>query len=456
MGDGLEQYEGDAIGFFSEVLKSEPYDKQVEILDAVSQRRRVSVVGCNGSGKDWTAGRIVLWWMHTRSPSKAVVTGPTTRQVNDIVWSELRRAHQDAGGALDGRLFRRSRYEVDGHGFAIGFATNSPYNLQGFHSPNLLAVVTEAHAVGDDDMDAVLRLNPALLLLTGNPFTVSGTFFDSHHGQRHRYGTVRITAFETPNLVKGQVAVPGLITPEDVEERRQDWGEDSDSYRGSVLAEFPERLDNTFVSAKDARAAVERSLRPCPPVVVACDVARFGSSKTVAVHRAGQVARIVHRTQGRDTMQTANFLKRYVEDNRVDFLLVDEPGVGAGVIDRLREMGVPGARLFAFNGGGKADAPDKFANRSTECWTRMALAYERGDIDTDNDDALIAQVVSRKYLYTSDGRTRIEGKEKLRHSPDEADALAMTYADAQDREDASYHVHADCRTGLAEGEFYEA
>ena len=58
----------------------------------------------------------------------------------------------------------------------------------------------------------------------------------------------------------------------------------------------------------------------------------------------------------------------------------------------------------------------------------MALAYERGDIDTDNDDALIAQVVSRKYLYTSDGRTRIEGKEKLRHSPDEADALAMTYA----------------------------
>ena len=195
-------------------------------------------------------------------------------------------------------------------------------------------------------MDAVLRLNPALLLLTGNPFTVSGTFFDSHHGQRHRYGTVRITAFETPNLVKGQAAVPGLITPEDVEERRQDWGEDSDSYRGSVLAEFPERLDNTFVSAKDARAAVERSRRPRPPVVVACDVARFGSSKTVAVHRAGQVARIVHRTQGRDTMQTANFLKRYVEDNRVDFLLVDEPGVGAGVIDRLREMGVAGREAF--------------------------------------------------------------------------------------------------------------
>ena len=428
MGNGLEEFENDAAGFFEKVLKASPYDKQTEILNAVSRRRRVSVVGCNGSGKDWTAGRIVLWWMHTRNPSKAVVTGPTTRHVSDIVWSELRRGFQDAGGGLDGRLFRRSRYEVDGRGFAIGFATNSPYNLQGFHSPNLLAVVTEAHAVGVDDMDAVLRLNPALLLLTGNPFTVSGTFFDSHHGQGHRYGTVRIAAFDTPNLVEGRVAVPGLITGEDVNERGQDWGKDSDLYKGSILAEFPDRLDNTFVSMKDARDAAARSLRPYPPVVVACDVARFGSSKTVAVHRAGQVVRIVHRTQGRDTMQTANFLKRYVEDNRVDFLLVDEPGVGAGVIDRLREMGVPGARLFPFNGGRKADAPDKFVNRSTECWTRMALAYEKGDLDTDNDDALIAQVVSRKYQLTNEGRTRIESKAKVRVSPDEADALAMTYA----------------------------
>ena len=271
-----------------------------------------------------------------------------------------------------------SRYEAEGQGFAIGFSTNSPYNLQGFHSPNLLAVVTEAHAMDDDDMDAVLRLNPALLLLTGNSFTVSGTFFDSHHEQRHRYGTVRITAFETPNVVEGKVKVPGLITREDVDERRQDWNEESDRYKGSVLAEFPERLDDTFVSSKDARDAVTRSLRQRGPVIVACDVARYGSSKTVAVRREGPVARIVHRTQGRDTMQTANFLRRYLLENTVDYLLVDEPGVGAGVLDRLREMGVPGAKLFAFHGGKKADAPDMFVNRTTECWDADGAGVREG------------------------------------------------------------------------------
>ena len=58
----------------------------------------------------------------------------------------------------------------------------------------------------------------------------------------------------------------------------------------------------------------------------------------------------------------------------------------------------------------------------------MALAYEKGEIDTENDDALIAQVISRKYMYVADGRTRIVSKERVRVSPDEGDALAMTYA----------------------------
>ena len=88
--------------------------------------RRVSVVGCNGSGKDWAAGRAVLWWLHTRTPAKAIVTGPTSRQVDEIVWNEIRSAHIAANGKLGGRMFRTSRYELDEQSFALGFATNSP------------------------------------------------------------------------------------------------------------------------------------------------------------------------------------------------------------------------------------------------------------------------------------------------------------------------------------------
>ena len=139
--ENYEKYQ-DPVRFVREVLGEEPYDKQEEILRAVASSRRVSVVGCNGSGKDWAAARVVLWWMHSRAPAKAIVTGPTARQVDEIVWNEMRYAYGKAADRLGGQMFRTSKYEIDDQSFALGFTSNSPYNIQGFHSPNLLVVMT--------------------------------------------------------------------------------------------------------------------------------------------------------------------------------------------------------------------------------------------------------------------------------------------------------------------------
>ncbi len=114
------------VSFVEEVLGEKPYDKQVEILRAVPRRRRVSVVGCNGSGKDWAAARVVLWWMHARHPAKAIVTGPTSRQVDDIVWNEIRSAYGRAPDRFPGKMFRTPRYQLDEQSFALGFTTDSP------------------------------------------------------------------------------------------------------------------------------------------------------------------------------------------------------------------------------------------------------------------------------------------------------------------------------------------
>ncbi len=224
MSERAHTHRDDPVGFVREVLAQAgtPYAKQAEILQAAAVSRRVSVVGCNGSGKDWAAARVVLWWIETRKRAKAVVTGPTQRQVEEVVWREMRTAYASADPPLQGQMYT-SRYVVDDDRFALGFATDHPYNLQGFHSPNLLVVVTEAHAVGQEHMDALKRLNPKRLLLTGNPLTLSGEFYDSHHRRAALYSRVAISAFETPNLQEGRDdAVPGMLTPEDVEERRRD------------------------------------------------------------------------------------------------------------------------------------------------------------------------------------------------------------------------------------------
>jgi phage terminase large subunit len=394
----------------------------------MSRSRRVSVVGCNGSGKDWAAARVVLWWMNTREPAKAIVTGPTSRQVDDIVWNEIRFAYAEAQDRLAGKMFRTSRYSIDEQSFALGFATNSPYNLQGFHSPNLLVVVTEAHAVDQDDMDAIRRLNPQRVLMTGNPFTRAGVFYDSHHSRRELYKTVQISAFDTPNVKARRVVVPGMITRHDIADRKEEWGEESAEYVGGVLGEFPDNLEFVVVPLSAATEAARRGLAAEGPVVVACDVARFGRDKTVVVQRQGPVARIVWKIRGQDTMKIAAFLKAYCEQNPVDYLVVDETGVGGGVVDRLRELRLGGTRLVPFTAGEKSEQPAYFYNKTAEVWWIMRNRYISGDLDTDDDPALIAQVSTRTFSREPEGQIRLQSKYKMPSSPDEADALAMTFA----------------------------
>ena len=374
------------VAFVREVLGEEPYRKQEEILKAVAEHRRVSVVGCNGSGKDWTAARVVLWWVNAFRPAKAIVTGPTTRQVSEIVWREMQWAYAWAPkGKLKGKMFRTSRYEVDEETFALGFATDSPYNLQGFHSPNLLVVVTEAHAVDDRDMDAIRRLHPRRLLLVGNAYVSPGTFYDSHHSKRHLYEAIRISAEDTPNFMEGEEYIPGMMTRQDVADREAEWGSDDPRFLSTVLAKFPENQDDIVVPLKWARAAAERSLKPDGPVIVACDVARYGSDKTVVVRRQGARARIV-RTGSRARTPCRSL------------------STSSGYCDS-REGGLPGRRRDGCRRrcGGPAEAARAAEARSwsrswpgprrrtrgttrtvgAEVWWIMRNRYQAGDLDTD-------------------------------------------------------------------------
>ena len=253
----LDSYRDDPVGFVEEVLGDAPYAKQREMLEAVVHNRRVSVVGANGSGKDWAAARAVLWWLATRPRAMVVVTGPTQRQVEEIVWRELRGAYKASRVSLGGRV-SGSHWNIDDDRFAIGFSTNRPENLQGFHSPELLVVVTEAHAVPQGHMEALKRLIPARMLLTGNAFSRDGEFFDSHHTKGHLYTRVAISAFDTPNFTGENGGIPGTPTEEDVEERKLDWGEDHPLYQGSVLARFPDMLDDSLIGRTVIEQAVER------------------------------------------------------------------------------------------------------------------------------------------------------------------------------------------------------
>jgi phage terminase large subunit len=438
--DGLDYFRNYPDEFVREALGSHMYDRQVEMARAVQEHPRVSVVGCNGSGKDWASGRIILHWMITRYPAKVVVVGPTWRQVHDIVWNEVRAAYNSRRIQEDWglRLFDSPRLESlsepEKH-FAVGLSTTDPYNLQGYHSPNLLVVVTEAHAVKQSHIEALRRLNPKRLLLTGNAFATRGEFYESHHGSRDLWYPVTISAYDTPNLVPhapddGKPEYEGMVTRTNIEQRKVEWGEQSPMYLASVLAKFPDSLDDTIVPLWAAVEAANRTATAEGNVILACDVARFGQDRTVVVERQGDVARIKWRVQGRNTMEIAGWLGAYVADNHVDTVVVDDTGVGGGVVDRLREISLNGARLVPFQGGASARDKEHYSNAIAESWMLMRKWFldEDGHADIENDNSLISQISGRGYTYQSDKTIRLESKKDMVKSPDEADALAMTFA----------------------------
>lgn len=434
------EYRDDPAGFVENVLGAagKPYSKQREMLNAVAASRRVSVVGANGSGKGWALARLILWWVETRAQAKVVVLSSTNRQVWEVLWRELAAVVEAAGDALSGKL-TKGRYEISAERFAIGFATNNPDNIHGFHSPELLLIVDEAHAVRESHFDAALRLNASKTLLAGNAFSTSGTFYESHHGKRDHYERIRISAYDTPNLTGEEPARPGLITAEDIADKAVHWGADHPKFIGAVYAEFPDTLEDSLVG----RAAVEEAMsEDAPtgegaptaeddarqPVYIGVDVARFGDDKSVLCARRGQRVVALKSFERIDTMRLAGEAALMARELGAEAIFVDEGGPGGGVVDRLRELNAP---VHGVLFGRKAMHPTRFANLRSEIFWEVRRLINDRLIALPDDEELAAQLLSLRYDVSSSGQVVMESKRELRkkklRSPDRADALALAF-----------------------------
>ena len=435
-----QRYLHDPVAFATEVLGVKLYDKEEELLRSVAGTRRLSCVGANSTGKDFTIGRVVIpWWHTTHYPAKTLVIAPHWRQVNSIIWKEFRLATQNSRIQFGGRMYETPRWEKDDENFALGFATDTPFTIQGFHSSNLMVILTEAHALPQEHVNSVMRLNPTLLIMTGNPLTSTGEFYDSHHSKRDSWATFQISGEDSPNVKEGKIIIPGLVTREDIEEKERDWGRESALFIAAVLGRFPESLDDVIVPLNLLMEATKREPIAIGSATLGCDIARSGNDSTIIYRAQGNSAKMVWRRKGADTQEVAGRIKAIAEDDKVVVsVVVDVVGVGAGVYDRLREAGFyrggtrANIRLTAFNGGGLAQRKDRYVNAVSEAWVELGRRFREAEMQIDNNQPLLAQLSSRKYTIEGDRRIRLEPKEQYKkrtgRSPDEADALAMAFS----------------------------
>lgn len=435
--DFIRIYRNDPVRFVQEVLRAEPDEWQKEFLNAIAQgKRQISVRSGHGVGKSTAASWAMLWYFITRYPVKVVVTAPTAAQLFDALFAELKSWCLRLPGPLAQLMeVKQERIELkaDPTGAFISARTaraESPEALQGIHSDNVMLVADEASGVPEAVFEAAIGSmsgEAAVTLMLGNPTRTSGFFYDSHNKNRDKWYAMRVSCLDSKRVATAFV-----------EQVRDAYGEESNAFRVRVLGDFPKADDDTVIPLVLVEDAMARHIQVSPntPEVWGLDVARFGDDATaLAKRRGGVLTEPIRKWRKLDLMQTAGVVKAEWESlepkDRPVEILVDSIGLGAGVCDRLRELGLPARGI---NVSESPALKSSYRNLRTELWFKAKAWFEQRSCALPKaSEELCADLVSVRYLSPdSNGRLMIESKDqtkkRLRRSPDLADAFVLTFA----------------------------
>lgn len=415
----------------SALLGEKPYPKQAEIMDAIYYHPRVAIAAANGVGKTWAAARIAIWFMLCFPKALVVTTAPTYRQVRYLLWRELHTAlgRLAARGYSIGKVLTTSWQFKDR--LAIGFAA-SEYKadrFQGLHSPNMLVIVDEASGLSwtiYEQIMATLRGANACLLMIGNPLLPSGPFYEAFHDPTFK--TFRLSAFDCINVIEKRIVVPGLVTWEDIERDRISHGEDSVFWKTRILAEFPEAEQGALLTKADLERAAKLTFPDVSehPVVLGVDVGH-GGHRTAVAFVQGPLAYNIESWKSPDLMEAVERIVEFAHHDGAKAICVDATGLGAGVVDRLKQV---------FRGNvipilpGAKPKNQAYQNLRTELWVSLAERIKMGKIGGPvfAHPEVQRDLLSASFRISQSGKIALESKRDGERSPDLADALAYAYS----------------------------
>jgi hypothetical protein len=264
-----------------------------------------------------------------------------------------------------------------------------------------------------------------ITILTGNPVRTSGFFFDAFHKDRANWATQHVSCVGHPN-----------VSPRYIETQKSRYGENSNAYRIRVLGEFPTGDDDTVIPFEFIESALHRDVKPTRVRPIwGLDVGRFGNDPSALAKRRGNtLMQPVEEKKGLDLMQLTGWVKAQwdatpVEDRPTE-ILVDVIGLGAGVCDRLVELGLPARGINV------SEAPsifsERYINQRAELWFMGREWLGAKDCNLAGDEGLAGELVGPRFSHQSNGKIKVESKEDMKKrgvpSPNKADAFLLTLA----------------------------
>jgi phage terminase large subunit len=292
-----------------------------------------------------------------------------------------------------------------------------------------MLIADEASAIPEKVFESAagsMSGHAAVTVLIGNPTRNSGLFFRTHHDLRGNWRTLHWSCLNNPH-----------VAPDFLKQIADTYGIESNAYRVRVLGEFALRDDDVLIPAELVDAAMQRDIAfsPTSHFVYGLDVARFGDDRTVLCRRRGSVVVDFKAWKNLDLMQTVGAAVNEFENDGVKAgdgkheVCVDSIGLGAGVADRLRELGY---NVRDVNVSESAALNPKANRLRDDLWLAVRDWLRERACKLPSDADLRQELVSPTYTFTSTGKIVVEGKQALKkrglRSPDIADSLCLTFA----------------------------
>jgi hypothetical protein len=401
---------------------------------------RQAVSSGRGIGKSALVSWVVIWMLSTRIGSTTIVSANSESQLRSVTWAEITKwlamslnSHWFEVSAtrlmpakwltelVERDLRKGTRYwGVEGR----LWSAENPDAYAGVHNFDGVMVIFDEASGIDDSIWAVTagffteNTPNRFWLAFSNPRRNTGYFYECFNSKRDFWRTQVVDARTVEGTDK---AVYQNIIDE--------YGPDSSQAHVEVYGQFPNAGDDQFISSLLVDDAMTRAKYKdeTAPIIVGVDPARFGADATVIAIRQGRDIVAIKRYRGDDTMTVVGHVIDAIEEYKPALVVIDEGGLGAGIVDRLKEQRY---KIKGINFGSKSKNPIMYGNKRAEIWGAMREWLKSASIPSDR--FLKSDLISPMMKPDSKGTIFLESKKDMKArglaSPDAADAIAVTFA----------------------------
>lgn len=464
----------------------EPYQKK--IVEAIRDNERVAVSACHDVGKTFLMSKIVLWFTSIFPDCKVITTAPTDRQVELLLWSEIRAGFRKSKYPLGGKM-QTKKWSLSEEWYAVGFSPpkkgsenggqGSESSFQGFHARYILVVFDEATGIPKqiwDQAEGMLTSGHVRFVAIANPTSRASEFFkcfkdpfwvkiylsflDSPNMAANNIHSIE-DLVEEINLVKSmndtdamarfktyKTVQPKLLSLSWVVSRGIRWGIGHPLFVSKVIGKFPEEDDNVMIPlsvVEESQYRHEEHKNKKSPVIVrsiGVDPARFGPDSTVITVLEDEYQVLRKKLPKGRTTEIVNFLVNLLKTStrcKKEVVLIDGTGLGAGVVDGLIQAKQIVENSFLRNvsvreihyGAQCEDPEDKeeFFNLKAKIFKCLADSLKK-DLAILPENIYLEELPTIVYGFTPKGQLIIESKDDYKKrtrlgSPDDSDSLSL-------------------------------